>query len=542
MRLSDWAQYAVVGAFMLLGAAVFAGATAFFMRSFRILMEDPYAGEVIVRYVLEASFLFVFFLGVASFITSSISALYRSPEIDLLSAFPVKSEDLFFYRFAGPATLSLWPILLVALPALLSLGIVSGAGVAFFFFGLLVLLLLVASVVLVGAVLSFVAGAVVRHIPPRLTMPTGIAVFLGAAVGVARVAVPKGIFGPFFDVSTPQAVIGRTAELREIFGNMPSHPFVELLSAAMPGFAHPVGVAGPLLAVAIMAVVSAVLLHTLVVLFYLPLVRLYRETGFLAQPEDVIVPARRHRFPSYFRWKHSFLFEKDLILLFRSPRDVSRAGSLILLLVFYLFAVRGVAEIEAFRRLDLFSVLVATAFFSIGYFAVTLGIRFAFPFLSTEGRSAWIFWTSPIHIHEFFSWKFFFWSALVSVFTVAASVFTIIIFALPVAVGLFFVFAMLCATVGIIAVTLGQGSIYPNFHERDPDMLSTSPAGLAATAMCFIFLWVVARYVREFTYTYLASGMVDLIPAFGVLIVSFTLIGLYWILAPRAMDKMEISC
>jgi len=270
-------------------------------------------------------------------------------------------------------------------------------------------------------------------------------------------------------------------------------------------------------------------------------VQLHGETGFLARPEDIGPAHPRHAFPSIFKWRHGFLFEKDLLSFFRDPDEVSRALFLGVLLLMYVFAARGVMELDVFEGTTVPPVVVTFAFGAIGYFCLAFALRFVFPTLSREGRSAWVFWSSPVHVHEFFSWKLFFWSFMSALVACSAAVLSVLLFRLPVVLGGFLLFASFCMSIGIVAIALGQGSMYADPREDDPDVLSTSPAGLATTGLGMLYLLVVGRYVHAYTVRFLATGGGGLLDGFGILIVTFCVVAVYWILAPRSMETRELG-
>jgi hypothetical protein len=167
-------------------------------------------------------------------------------------------------------------------------------------------------------------------------------------------------------------------------------------------------------------------------------------------------------------------------------------------------------------------------------------MRFVFPSPSLDGKSAWVLRSSPVHPHEQYSWKFFFWSAFLLVVLESVSTMTTFLFGLPLPLGQFLAFAVFCASVTVTAITLGQGTLYPNFRQADADMLTTSPAGLAATAIGLAYVWVISRYVHRFTLAFLGSERIDALPMFGILVVSLALTGIYWGLSVRAADRTEI--
>ena len=534
---ANWVQVAVAALFILLASAVIAASYFLFSRGFSFMLDDALAGPLIVRYVLEVSFALVFLLGTVSFVVSSFGMFFRNREVRLLGAMPVPPLTLFLYSFSGVLLLSSWPAFFLAAPALAALGVTLGAGFGYYFICLLVLALFIFSIALAGSILSFLLAPLVRRVPLGwLALLEGIA-FAVIALAVIRRIVPRSVFG-MFDVSTAAAASVAEARLEAMFAWLPSHYFVRLIAAVLP-FGSAASLAD---AAALFASVAASFLLLLAIArrWYFSLWQSHHATGFLARPEDAPEGRPRRPFPRLLRWKHGFLFEKEVLMLVRSPGDISRACFLLMLLVVYVLAARAISLMGAFSNVNLYAWVVAFAFASIGYFALTFGLRFVFPSPSLEGKSAWVLWSSPVHAHESHSWKFFFWTALLLVVLESVSTLISILFGLPFPLGQFLSFAVFLTTVSVVAITLGQGTMFPDFHQPDPDMLTTSPAGLAATALGLLFVWVMTRYVHQFTLTFLESGQVDTLAMFGMLVVALAVTGAYWALSVRAAEKTEV--
>lgn len=536
-RDADWAQVSVAALFIVVIVAVIAAAYLLFERGFNFMLRDVLAGPLILCYVLEVSFGLVFLLGTISFIVSSFGMLFRNREVSHLGAMPISPLTLFFYTFTGVLALSSWPALLLAAPALAALGVTLGAGLGYYVICLLVLALFIFSIAVAGGLLSFALAPLVSRIQSGWLALLEAAAFLGLTVVFIRRIVPRSAFG-MFDVSTKAAAAAVDVRLDAMFAWLPSHYFVRLIAAVLP-FGAGASVADFALLLLAVAACFALLLFVAGRWYFL-LWQSHHETGFLARGEDVPEGHRRSSFPRLLRWRHGFLFEKEMLMLIRSPGDISRALFLFLLLVVYVLTARAISLMEAFSRADLYAWVVAFAFAAIGYFALTFGIRFVFPSPSIEGKSAWVLWTSPVHAHESYSWKFFFWSILLLTVLEGVAALTAGLFGLPLPLGQFFAFAVFLTTISVVAITLGQGTMFPNFREPDPDMLTTSPAGLGATGLGLLFVWVMTRYVHQFTLNFLENGRVDTLAMFGMLVVSLAVTGAYWALSVRAADRIEV--
>lgn len=541
VRRAGWAQLLIAALYVAVGLALAVGAYFFFSRAFVFMLDGgDVAGPVIVRYVLEVAFAFTFFLGVASFVAAGHSLLWRAEDLNLLVPMPVPSGTLFGHRFLGATLLASWPVVLLAAPALAALGSAQGGGAAFAAFGVCVTVLFALAIAVTGALASFLEAWLMRRVPTVVRTLIEAVAFIALGAMLVKKAVPRGVFA-LFEAANPIEAAQSADRIAAIFGSLPSHPFAVAAAALVP-YEGRVPAWAMILATAAALAVAAALLASVASRLYVPLWQEYRESGFIAGPHDA---TRRFGsttcFPRVFRAGHSFLFEKDALTLLRDGEAASRGGFLLLLLVLQLLTVRAITFAEWFRRDDLFALAVTFAFVAIGYFALTFALRFAYPSFAQEGRGAWLLWSSPIHGHEIFSWKFFFWGTAIGIPMTAASVVTVLLFALPWMLAATFVAASLLATVALVALALAIGALLPDWRGKDPDYASTSPGGIATTVIGGLYLWIIARYVQRATATYLAAGVIDPLVLVGITVVSIAVTATSWAIAVRMTEKMEVA-
>ncbi len=536
---AGWAQLAVVMVFLVIGVGVVLGLFRFFSLAFPYLLSEPYSGPAVVRYIIELALASVFILGVASFVISSSTFLFRNRKPATLFAFPIESQAIFWFRYSALSAVASWPIILVAAPALVALGASLEASWVYFVSMIPVLLLFSLLISAVGGVLSFVFAFAMRRIPLMLVYAAEAVLFLFLAAAGARQVISSEVF-TVLGAITPQAAEAAELRLQQLFSGLPSHPFAAAFLSVFPG---QLGGMSGLVWVIVAITACLILLMITARRYYLPLWQSYGEGSFLARAEDVIEdrPRTLGKFPRIFQWGHGYLYEKDILTLLRSPGEVSRALFMLVLLALYVFAIFAISQMRAFEVSTMLPTVIAFMFAALSYFTLTLGMRFAFPALSLEGRGAWVLWASPLHAHEVLSWKYFFWSSLVLVIMEAATLVVSFLFGLPWLMIIFLLYATACVVLTLIAITLGQGTISPKFRDADPDMMSTSPSGLLATGIGVAYVYVVARYVHVFTKTALTTGEFDAIAFAGIFIVSVVLFMGYMFMARRKVESLELS-
>jgi len=535
-----WAKVAVAAIFMAIMVAVFLGLHWFFRAGFERIMAEPHVGPVIVRYLVEMAFASALLLGVISFFVAALFTLFRAREMDLLSSLPIGPLDLFLYRFLNAATFSSWPVLFVAAPALTALGVTSGSGYGYAAAAVSAAALLILIITVIGSVLSLIMAETLRRFRPMVVSAVLLALSLPFVALLLRRFVNREVFG-LFEVTTAEGQVAAAANLQTLFAALPSHSLAELVLMVVGGEPerHTVGMA---LLIGSVMLVAFLLLIVAVRRRYTGLVQSYRESSFLARPEDA--PSRhapRRPFPRFFRWGHGYLFEKDLWTFLRSPEEVMRGAYLIALLALYVLTLRLLTFIDFFGSREALAGVIAAMCTVIGYFALTISMRFVFPSLSQEGRGAWVLWSSPVHAHEYFSWKLFFWSVVLGVTMEAVMAASAMIFAFPPAVLLLMAVAVFLSVATIVCITLGQGAIFPDFQNDNPESLATSPAGLFAVFLGIVYLWIMGRYAYRYTLVFLSSGQPDFVALFGMLVVSVVFVATYWSVARRAMERLEVT-
>jgi len=534
LRGAGWAQLAVVCAFIALGAAMITMAYLGFLRGFGFLIAEDQVGPLVARYVLETSFSIVFFLGVASFVASSTSFFYRAEELNILATLPIPPVKLFFYRFLMAAISAAWPVALISVPAMAAYAVVMGGGFAQVLFVALIIGLFTAAISLVGALLSFVLAPFARKLPSPALWIAEAVVFFGVAAIMAKQIVPRSIMVTFAGAVDAPGVAIAERRVSEMFALMPSSPFVRAIIQSLTEN----GVAPYLLLkILFTLVILSVVLMMIARRSYLSL---WQSYGSRPMPVLKKESAQRKTFPRIFKLGYGFLLEKDLLMLTRDGGEMARAASLGALLVLFVATLRAVADIGQLGSPQLFTFAVTFAFASVGYLALTFCMRFVFPAFSLEGRGAWAVLSSPIHAHELYSWKFFFWVAVLELLTVPAIFVAAVLFSLPSALTFLLMMAMACVAATVVAMTLGQGTLFPRFRERNPDLIATTPAGLSATAIGIAYLLIIVRYVHVAMSSYLALGVVPARDIFGIIIVSFALAGTYWTVVTRSLDRIEI--
>jgi ABC-2 type transport system permease protein len=117
--------------------------------------------------------------------------------------------------------------------------------------------------------------------------------------------------------------------------------------------------------------------------------------------------------------------------------------------------------------------------------------RFVFPAVSTDGDAFWIIKSSPVSIRKFLWIKFFIYVFPLLFFSEVLIVVTNILLRVTPFMMALSVLTVLFMVPGIIAMGIGLGAIYPDFHSENPVQSVTSLGGLIYMTLCVGFIGAV---------------------------------------------------
>src|SRR5262249_19255917 len=186
---------------------------------------------------------------------------------------------------------------------------------------------------------------------------------------------------------------------------------------------------------------------------------------------------------------------------------------------------------------DVTARLVAFSLLATGYFLTTVALRFVFPALSLEGRSAWILFASPVRLAPLF------WARL-GLYAVTGFV---ELGSIPLAGGVrlglpplgFGLFAgqLALMSLTVMTVALALGVCWPDFRGRSAESLATSAGGLLTTALCLGYVAASAWLVNPLVLAPLTGAPSERIvgPVLGGLVLSAAVMaGPLWLARRRA--------
>jgi ABC-2 type transport system permease protein len=486
----------------LLGICFWAGT---FWISWRILVYFSDIDEIgrLLSYKLLSMIMTVAFsLLFISAVITAVSRFYLSRDLICVHAMPVPSWQMLLSRWVAVFADGSWMVLLYLIPVLLSYGIVFGCGgLTFVWMGMAVLPMAMTASVL-GAVAVIV---LVRVIPAgrlkSILVVSGILMFCLLYLSV-RMIRPEQLVNP----ETFNTVLLYIASLET-----PSSPWFpgtwcfDALKALLEGIPTKSALLD-------MALSWSFLLVAL--LLMLLAADLFYKQGLSKSLGKADKTVKSLHLPGWFPTIQpspaQALALREIRSFMRDQTQWSQVFLVLALIIIYVYNFTLLpldnAPIKEFYLQNLISFLNM----GLALFVLTaVAGRFAYPAVSMESEAFWIVRSSPVSLPRFLWIKFFVY--LVPLF-IMAQVLIIVTNILLHATGFMMVLSFVTTALmvpAIIALAIGIGSIFADFHLENPLKSVTSFGGMVYMTACAVLVAVVILLEAGPVYTIFMAGIKD---------------------------------
>lgn len=523
VKKREWTKLLVVLLFSLLAFGVMVGVYALFQRWFGFLQAQEYFGSALTFYVLGAFFLVVSLLLFSSALIATIVFFFHSRELQFLFSAPLSKKLVFKLRLFFTFVSSFWPLAVLGLPALLALTLNLEVGITGFLFYLLGLFLF--GVVVVGAGTAFALAwkkfIAQRSLYFRVALALAIlVVFLGGSY----VTIFPEDFQEYFSITNlEESALSARETLRRFRFWPASHFLVNFF------FAYTEGGGGLQL--------GALLGLTFLVgglLSYLQ--KDYHKVWQQEQEKNFVAgkSAKTKKEANFLASKPFwFLVEKEIRLFKRRFNELSRALFLFLLLLFYLSAISYLARRLSLSRIERFRPILTSVNLAIlGYFIITLTLRYVFPSFSREGSSINYLLSSVQDRVRIFMAKFLFWFTIIALPMVLMSFFSFLAMGYGGRVLVSALFYILLVVATFVFLSLQLGAYFADFKAESADQFTTTPAGLSLTIIGLSYV-LLGAFIFQKTLTGLSFSY------FGAyLLVTFFGLSLMLAVLPQSLRKL----
>ncbi len=504
IRGREGTKVAVMGGFVLLFGLVMLGEYLMFRQGLVEVLNIGPLSAPMVLYVVESFLVLVLVISVISFVATGLWTFYRAADTAFLLSTPLSLTHLFWLRAAETFLLTSWALVVLGVPAFLALGAAHGAGAPFYLRALAILILLMALGGGLGALLTSLAGALFGRRPIRTRIALTTVILAGAfgALLVSRHVVPSAL--DFYLIFEPGIPNGKTQSVKFVetrFWLWPTHPLAVTLYAGL----RVVTVGSDAAAVAALGLPALALGAAAAVGGRLFAATLPVAAEGFRPSTGTRVPRGGVTFPRVLSGPVGALVERDLVALARNPQEWGRAAFIVFLLGLST-AILFVAPLgKVLESPDTVARLFFLDLMAVGYFVTAFGIRFVFPSLSLEGRTAWIVFSSPLSSGRLFVGKLLTYSALliVAVGPIAMGG-ALRLLSAPVLLAAFGALLVL-VIVTTVTVALAFGVLWPDFKETSAERVATNAGGLATIILCLGYVAVVAWLGRESARAFFAA-------------------------------------
>ncbi len=481
------------------------GALGIFYRGFRFFYRFPLVGSILIDETIYLFFAALFVMLTLSSIIVCYVTFYTTVEVDFLFSKPIEDKVIFFYRFFQSVLFSSWAFLFLGIPFILAYAFIKDVpmwfyiSIPFYFIPFLILPTALASII----ILPFM-----RFLDFRKMKYVIIAII--GAVLVLLYWTYKINIRPAFASKTEIDFIMNELLLHLRFFKYPLFPGYWISTAVISSSINKFKEASFYFLTFVITTLFALQID-----WFLSHKTFY--SGWVASKgsrkekmyriDKGILNHIATRFPVFSRSTKSMIL-KDLKIFIRDPGQWSQFLIYFSILGLYIFNLRNIPTevVTTFWEVTItFLNLMATILV-----LASLTVRFLFPLMSLEGNKIWVLGLAPITFRSLIFQKFlinFFGILLISeslMYTtnvVLKTGLTLKVVSCGIA-GL--------ASFGLVGLSIGLGTIYPNFKEDNTAKIVSSFGG---TLNFIIALFYVILMIGIFSvpfYGYRVHGAISI--------------------------------
>jgi ABC-2 type transport system permease protein len=490
----------------VLAALLYASYLFFHDLIFKYVVSLEEIGFLLIDRLVSVGFLAFFFMLIISSFITALASMFRSTETEYLFSTPLSDLELLVSKYIDVIIYSSWAILFMALPILHAYARARNFGaLEYALTGIFVLVPFILIATAIGTILAMVVILLSKYISTKRLVLLSVMLFAGFMYLIIHFSQQNQLTIPFTEDFRALNVFLNNFRLN-------AHPFTPnfwliqcLRSLVLHNYRDFNLYTSALISTALFFI--STLLITGEKLYFktwrisnerlydksskFPVSSLHRD-GFLSKPS---------------RSQGNALLKKDVLLLLREPSQWAQVLLLLALLALYVFNLRLIPEDLNNERWH--TILSVMNFGFCGFVLATLAVRFVFPSISLESNSFWVLGSSPLSASTLFREKFI--AAFVA-FVVIAEPIALISGAILKFEGLYYVLTavgIILMSISLTCLAVGMGAAFPDFSERNPSRIATSPGGILTIVISLIYIGVmmVLIAIPSYQYTiYLVSG------------------------------------
>ena len=440
-------------------------------------------GRLLMGSLLSVLALALFLMLTFSNVLIAFSTFYRTKEMVYLVQSPLTVHSLFVARFVECVSFSSWASAYLGSPLILAYGLVTDASPMLYLAAVLVFVPFVTIPAAIGCIITMVLTRVFPMV--RKWVLVGLAACALAVV----FAYLRGRFLAT-DVSAHGMiafVFDATSRTQSPF--LPSHWAAHgILTAASGRYAE--SAFDLMLLVSNALFFSWIAMHAAGWLFYpgwsvlkgfdrqrvKPL-----DKGLLGKLETVL-----RSLPNPFQ----ALAVKDIKLFWRDPTQWSQFLIFFGIMAVYVANLRNrsaMLDAEAYRTF-----IVSLNLGACALITATLTSRFVYPLVSLEGQRFWLLGLAPLTFRQLLWQKYWLCVATTATFSIGVVVLSCVILGVEPLAFFLSLYSIAMVNLGLAGMSVGLGSLYPNFNEDNPARIVSGMGGTLNFLLSIAYIAAIA--------------------------------------------------
>ncbi len=463
-----------------------------FVKALAYFTAEEMFGTIAATKLLSMILVTFTFVLIISNVITTFAAFYLSNDLELIMAGPAPSNSLYTARFIETVGDSSWMVLVFGFPVFLAYGRVFSAPWSFYALSLITfscLLVLTTS----GAII--IIQSLVRTFPVRrlrdLFVFVGILIFIGIYL-LFRMIRPEEFLNPegFASMMDYLSIMSEASSPL-----LPTTWIMQILKPYITGYGFED--ISFFLALLVLAAVGAFRLagHNHDAVHFYGYSKAMESKGARLSKSRAISLLDRLLGRVLERSTARLVMKETLLM----ARDWGRLSQLLLLLALILVYLYNFSVLPSLESPEATMFLKNTiAFLNIGlagFVLSSLGVRFLFPAITTEGRAFWILKGSPVALRRILWVKFFFYLVPMLVLGLLLVILTNWILELGPFIFAVSTVTIVLLTVGITSLSIGMGVLHADLKEADPNQAFAGFGGLLT--MIYAALGVAAVVLLE---------------------------------------------
>jgi ABC-2 type transport system permease protein len=475
-----------------------------FFLTYKVLVyfsSQEMIGDILARHLLGMVFLIFFSILIFSHVITALSNLYLSEDLEMCHSSPATLTEIFLSRSFYTIFDSSWMVVVFGLPLMIAYGFVYHAGLDYY----LSLIYVSFPLIIIAACLGImVIMVLVRFFPAQrasdiiMIMSIILIVILYLLFRFLR---PERLVNPDAFVSIAQYLGALKAPDSPY---LPSRWATDLLWARLTNY--------PAAQVFNYILLWSTALAMVVIDIWMA-GRIY-FSGFSKAQEakrrshtgkrmlEKIVSAVTKPFGP----ESASLIAKDVRTFFRDNSQWSQLLLLAALVVVYLYNF----SVLPLERSPIKSIYLqnALSFLNIGlagFVILAISARFIFPAVSSEGRAFWIVLSSPLSSRRFLWSKYFAYLLPMLVLSEVLIIYTNYLLKVTPFMMVLSSVTIFFLVFGIVALGVGLGAVYPNFHHENIAQVATGFGALIYMISSSVFIALVIMLEAGPVYTILSA-------------------------------------